>query len=107
MAGLEDIVEFYAILDRLKKMMGGERSLSRCTGRMAWPERGVYFFMEAAESRSTRRRIDDEVIVYSTTAFAPSAPSKVSNKPLSSGEVENADGLQTCWSGPGHKAMGW
>ena len=28
------------------------RRLSQCTGRMSWPRRGVYFFMEHAEDRT-------------------------------------------------------
>lgn len=52
MARLDDIIEFYAILDRLKSKIGGERTLRSSTGRMAWPKRGVYFFMEDGERRS-------------------------------------------------------
>jgi hypothetical protein len=52
MARLDDIVEFYAILDRLNKRIGGERTLGPSVGRMAWPQRGVYFFMEDCECRS-------------------------------------------------------
>jgi hypothetical protein len=52
MARLGDMIEFYAILDRLKERIGGERTLFSSSGRMGWPRRGVYFFMEDGERRS-------------------------------------------------------
>jgi hypothetical protein len=50
---LEDLIRFYAALDRLEKRVGGRRLLSACHGRMDWPQRGVYFFMEQGEQRSS------------------------------------------------------
>jgi hypothetical protein len=52
MARLDDLVRFYAILDRLERTIGGARTLADCTGRRAWPERGVYFFQEPGEIRT-------------------------------------------------------
>lgn len=49
---IADIKAFYKILAALEAKLGGERTLSECTGRMNWPERGVYFFFEPGESRS-------------------------------------------------------
>jgi hypothetical protein len=49
---LNDLVRFYALLDRLERRVGGRRMLSQCRGRMAWPQRGVYFFMENGEERT-------------------------------------------------------
>src|SRR5262245_46620080 len=49
---LDDLVRFYALLDRLERRSGGRRLLSACDGRMAWPTRGVYFFMENGEVRT-------------------------------------------------------
>ena len=49
---LHDLVRFYEILDMLAKRIGGPRILAECTGRMGWPERGVYFFQEHGETRS-------------------------------------------------------
>jgi len=46
-----DLQDFYALIGALVRL-GGWRTLSTCTGRMAWPERGVYFFAEAGEDRS-------------------------------------------------------
>jgi hypothetical protein len=49
---LDDLVRFYALLARLEERLGGRRTLSACDGRMAWPQRGVYFFMEEGEGRA-------------------------------------------------------
>ena len=49
---LADLIRFYAILDRLEARAGGRRLLSGCTGRMQWPQRGVYFFMEEGEHQT-------------------------------------------------------
>lgn len=46
------LIRFYALLDTLEQRVGGERTLSDCSGRLAWPRRGVYFFREAGETRS-------------------------------------------------------
>lgn len=43
---------FYDLLGELEHRLGGKRKLSACTGRMNWPERGVYFFFEDGESRT-------------------------------------------------------
>jgi hypothetical protein len=48
----QDLIEFYSILDRLEKQIGGARNLAYCHGRMAWPQRGVYFFREPDELRT-------------------------------------------------------
>jgi hypothetical protein len=52
MARLKDIIEFYDILGRFKKRIGGKRTLLSSSGHMEWPQRGVYFFMETGEGRS-------------------------------------------------------
>ena len=52
MTRLDDMIEFYRMINRLTKKVGGERILFSCHGRMAWPRRGVYFFMEEGEGRS-------------------------------------------------------
>ena len=33
----------------LKKKVGGARTLAACSGKLSWPRRGVYFFMEPGE----------------------------------------------------------
>ena len=45
-------MQFYSLLDRLEQRHGGKRTLGQCHGRMAWPNRGVYFFFEPGEARS-------------------------------------------------------
>ena len=45
-------VRFYDLLSSLSVSLGGCRQLSECSGRMDWPQRGVYFFFEPGESRS-------------------------------------------------------
>ena len=52
MSRLDDVAKFYAIVDRLQKSNGGSRLLFSCGGRLSWPKRGVYFFMEDGEERS-------------------------------------------------------
>jgi hypothetical protein len=52
MPRLHDLLRFYAALDRLEQRIGGTRLLSTCGGRMMWPQRGVYFFMEEGEKRA-------------------------------------------------------
>ncbi|WP_254535605.1 hypothetical protein [Halomarina litorea] len=53
MARRDDVDRFYALLDRLARRVGGPRRLKRCTGRMGWPDRGVYFFLEPGETRAS------------------------------------------------------
>lgn len=48
---LDHLKSFYALLDKLIEGQGGLRALGNCTGRMLWPERGVYFFFEDGETR--------------------------------------------------------
>ena len=47
-----DTVRFYELLSSLAAGLGGCRRLAECSGRMDWPQRGVYFFFEPGESRS-------------------------------------------------------
>ena len=48
---MSEIDDFYSLVGRLRDRCGGERELANCHGRMPWPERGVYFFFEAGETR--------------------------------------------------------
>lgn len=43
---------FYSILAELEAKLGGARTLAQCSGRLQWPQRGVYFFREPGENRS-------------------------------------------------------
>ena len=48
---VEHLRRFYDCLAQLERRAGGARQLSECSGRMPWPERGVYFFLEPGETR--------------------------------------------------------
>lgn len=50
---LEDIRTFYQLMDELKKQLVGIRTLNTANGKIPWPKRGVYFFFEPGETRST------------------------------------------------------
>jgi hypothetical protein len=52
MKRLDDLRRFYRILGVLETRLAGARFLSECNGRLSWPQRGVYFFMEPGEERS-------------------------------------------------------
>jgi hypothetical protein len=47
-----DLRNFYGLLGSLAERVGGARKLAACSGRIGWPRRGVYFFMEDGEVRS-------------------------------------------------------
>jgi len=49
---LDDLRKFYAALSVLEQKLGGARTLGSCSGRMKWPQRGVYFFRELGEERA-------------------------------------------------------
>jgi hypothetical protein len=40
------------ILGELEAKLGGARTLAQCSGRLKWPQPGVYFFREPGEDRS-------------------------------------------------------
>lgn len=50
-----DTARFGGLLDDLEARLGGVRVLADCHGRMNWPERGVYFFLEPGEAGGGRR----------------------------------------------------
>src|SRR6516165_4541392 len=49
---ISDLQNFYELLGFLAERVGGPRTLAVCSGRLGWPRRGVYFFMEEGEVRS-------------------------------------------------------
>ncbi len=49
---ISDLETFYSILAALAEKLGGAPTLVACSGRLRWPKRGVYFFMEDGETRS-------------------------------------------------------
>lgn len=54
---------FYELLAELERRVGGRRRLGDCHGRMDWPTRGVYFFFEPGETRSSNANISRVVRV--------------------------------------------
>ena len=48
---IDDLARLYALLDELAVRTQGPRLMSECSGRMDWPQRGVYFFQEPGEAR--------------------------------------------------------
>lgn len=51
-ARLYDLRRYYRLLGVLEERLGGRRALADCNGKMSWPQRGVYFFIEEGEGRS-------------------------------------------------------
>jgi hypothetical protein len=49
---IDDLRQFYDLLNGLERKLGGKQTLSACHGRMRWPNRGLYFFFEPGELRS-------------------------------------------------------
>jgi hypothetical protein len=49
---IDDLRGFYTLLHQLEERLGGYRTLTDATGRLGWPNRGVYFFTEPGEHRS-------------------------------------------------------
>jgi hypothetical protein len=50
---LAHLDRFYGLLRRLSCVSGGMPRLGECTGQRGWPRRGVYFFFEDSEIRTT------------------------------------------------------
>lgn len=73
---LDQLTRFYDLLARLEKQLGGPRKLSCCTGRMDWPRRGVYFFVEPGEVRSDTGS-GQRVVRVGTHALKAGARSKL------------------------------
>jgi hypothetical protein len=46
-------MRLYSLLAELEQRLGGKRTLRDCHGRLSWPDRGVYFFFEDGQTRST------------------------------------------------------
>ena len=54
MTGLEAYInQFYEILAQIESDIGGKQVLKNCDGYMSMPKRGVYFFFEPGEERTT------------------------------------------------------
>lgn len=65
-----DLDRFYELLGVLEERCGGKRTLAECHGRMGWPQRGVYFFLEDGELRGDG--VTPRVVRVGTHALRPS-----------------------------------
>jgi hypothetical protein len=73
---LQHLQEFYLLLSELESKLLGKRVLAECSGRFAWPARGVYFFFEPGEERSDSG-CGTRVVRVGTHALKPSSQSKL------------------------------
>lgn len=64
---LADLDRFYGLLAQLEAGIKGRRRMRECTGSMAWPQMGVYFFFEDQEFRTTSVGINRVVRVGTHT----------------------------------------
>ena len=69
-----DLDRFYELLGELEATVGDAPTLDDCTGRMNWPDRGVYFFLAPRE----RHDADDVRRVTRVGTHAVSTGSKTS-----------------------------
>ena len=69
-----DVERFYEQLAVLERQPGQGRRLSECTGRSAWPNRGVYFFREPGEYRRRRPEVP-RIVRVGTHAVSANAKS--------------------------------
>ncbi len=67
---------FYELLSILEQRLDGPRSLSRSSGRMNWPQRGVYFFREGGEGR-TDTGLGPRIVRVGTHALKAGAGTKL------------------------------
>jgi hypothetical protein len=75
----EHLVRFYSILDALEERVGGQRTLANCSGRLAWPQRGVYFFREAGEGRTDTGE-GPRIVRVGTHALKPGSGTRLWNR---------------------------
>jgi hypothetical protein len=75
-ARIDDLRAFYSILGRLEAKLGGPRTLAQCSGRLPWPQRGVYFFREPGENRSDTGS-GPRIVRVGTHALKPGSGTKL------------------------------
>lgn len=68
---INDVRRLYDVLDGA---LGGPRHLGSCSGQLAWPARGVYFFMEDGEERLDSG-LGQRVVRVGTHALTPQSAS--------------------------------
>lgn len=65
----EALGTFYRLLSELERRCGGKRRLADCSGRLPWPQRGVYFFFEDGEHRQPPHEHELRVVRVGTHAI--------------------------------------
>jgi hypothetical protein len=71
-----DLQRFYFAIERLRKSLGGTRTLGSSSGRLKWPRRGVYFFMEDGETR-LETGSGPRIVRVGTHALKPGSSTKL------------------------------
>lgn len=79
MARPDDLLRFYKIIDKLRETMGKKCTLETCHGRMKWPDKGVYFFLEPGETRADSQN-EQRVVRVGTHALQENSKSKLWNR---------------------------
>jgi hypothetical protein len=92
---ISDLKNFYALLGSLAERGGGPRTLSACSGRLNWPRRGVYFFMEDGEVRS-ESGTGPRIVRVGTHALTEGSGTKLWNR-LSQHRGQLKAGAATPW----------
>ncbi len=65
---INDLQQFYRLMSKLEKKLGGFRYLSECNGRMNWPEKGILFFYEVGEFRF-HQGLGNRIVFIGTNAI--------------------------------------
>ena len=89
---LADTRRFYDLLARLEARIGGKRKLADCNGSMNWPNRGIYFFCEDGEVRSSpgrRRRAGDRPLGARRAGVGAHEPGRVNDRRDARRELED------------------
>ena len=79
MARPDDLLRFYKTIAKLQETIGKNHTLENCHGRMNWPDKGVYFFLEPGEMRSNSHNTQ-RVVRVGTHALQENAKSKLWNR---------------------------
>ncbi len=75
---LAHLERFYSVLNSLREHQAA-RTLGECVGRLDWPRRGVYFFMEEGESR-TDSGAGPRIVRVGTHALKPGSTTQLSTR---------------------------
>lgn len=73
---IDNLNRLYSAIDRLGSCLGGARTLASCNGRLSWPRRGVYFFMEDGEVRS-ESETGPRIVRVGTHALKPGSGTRL------------------------------